>query len=402
MGILKLFKNLGLNYRQAFMDKHGDFMKKLFKKIKHKKKILISLSVICLVLIAIVLTGYIILKSYIRKMNLVDKNVAQDNYVSFDGHDDYDGNENTNSPDNLAADSDNADSESTYSAEEIVLADYDDVTDIPVMKNKDVINILLIGSDSRNPDNDRGRSDAMMILSVNKRKDTIILTSLLRDIYLSIPGKNANRLNAAYSMGGARLLMETIEDNFRIKLDGYVSVDFYAFLDIIDTIGGVTVEITEEELPVLNDHIRSINGLLHEDADKDLITSAGKHILNGKQALAYSRIRYVGTDFGRTARQRKIMEQVFNKMKSTGIKNIITILNKVLPKVTTDLSEKEIISHVINLPEYLKYEFVQSRIPVDGSYENEKIRGMDVLLIDFKTNIRELAEKIYEDIYVIE
>lgn len=402
MGILKLFKNLGLNYRQAFMDKHGDFMKKLFKKIKHKKKILISLSVICLVLIAIVLTGYIILKSYIRKMNLVDKNVAQDNYVSFDGHDDYDGNENTNSPDNLAADSDNADSESTYSAEEIVLADYDDVTDIPVMKNKDVINILLIGSDSRNPDNDRGRSDAMMILSVNKRKDTIILTSLLRDIYLSIPGKNANRLNAAYSMGGARLLMETIEDNFRIKLDGYVSVDFYAFLDIIDTIGGVTVEITEEELPVLNDHIRSINGLLHEDADKDLITSTGKHILNGKQALAYSRIRYVGTDFGRTARQRKIMEQVFNKMKSTGIKNIITILNKVLPKVTTDLSEKEIISHVINLPEYLKYEFVQSRIPVDGSYENEKIRGMDVLLIDFKTNIRELAEKIYEDIYVIE
>jgi len=138
-----------------------------------------------------------------------------------------------------------------------------------------------------------------------------------------------------------------------------------------------------------------MNLKLNEEADKDVLSAPGKHLLNGKQTLGYCRIRYIGTDFARTARQRKVMEQIFEKMKKAGLLNIIDILNTVLPKVTTNLKEREIISHIINLPDYLRYEFIQCRIPIDGSYENKRIRGMDVLVIDFDKNIKEISQKIY-------
>lgn len=262
------------------------------------------------------------------------------------------------------------------------------------MEDKDVLNILLIGSDARDTKS-RGRSDAMMILSINKKKETIILTSLLRDIYLDIPGKTGNRLNAAYAIGGPRLLMETIEHNFRIKLDKYISVDFFAFMEIIDAIGGVTVEISDKELEYMNKHISEINKILKEDKKNDLLNSSGEILLNGKQTLGFSRLRYIGTDFARTARQRKVMEQIFKKLKNIGFNKLIDILNIVLPKVTTNFKELEIISHVLRLPDYLGYEFVQWSIPEKGSYSNEKIKGMAVLLIDFEENINQIFNKIY-------
>lgn len=273
--------------------------------------------------------------------------------------------------------------------------DFKAIKDIPVMEDKNVTNILLIGSDSRNT-GERGRSDAMLLLSINRKQKTIILTSLLRDIYIDIPGKTANRLNAAYAYGGAELLMKTIEENFRIKVDGYVSVNFLSFLEVIDIIGGVRVNITEEELPVLNAHIRSLNKILNEDLNKDLIALPGKILLNGKQTLSYSRIRSLGTDFARTARQRNVLEQIFEKFKNLGLKEIITILNKVIPKVKTDLKKTEIIAHIINMPEYIGYEFKQWRIPIDGSYRNATIDEKSVLVIDFEKNIKEIADRIYK------
>ncbi|CRZ34444.1 LytR family transcriptional attenuator [Herbinix hemicellulosilytica] len=379
-------------------------MKKTLRKLKVKKAVLVSLGTGFAFFVTVFFIGYMVIRNYIRKMNVIDRSQEDDYVYAEDYNDNIDIDENVHMIENqvseafqdeLSIDDINVDNVSDSTDEDLnFLSEYEKIADIPVMKDKNVFNVLLIGSDSRDPD-DRGRSDAMMVLSVSKKNKEIVLTSLLRDIYLNIPGKKSNRLNAAYALGGAKLLTETIENNFKIKLDGYVAVDFIAFLEIIDILGGVTVEVTEEELPFLNSNIRNINMFLNEDTDKDLIPAAGKYLLNGKQTLGYSRIRYAGTDFARTARQRKVLEQIFEKMKNIGLLDILNILNKVLPKVTTNLSEKEIISHIINLPDYFRYEFKQWRIPVDGSYKYAKIKGKDVLIIDIEKNINEILKKIY-------
>ncbi|HPU63706.1 MAG TPA: LCP family protein, partial [Mobilitalea sp.] len=297
-------------------------MKKTLRKLKVKKAVLVSLGTGFAFFVTVFFIGYMVIRNYIRKMNVIDRSQEDDYVYAEDYNDNIDIDENVHMIENqvseafqdkLSIDDINVDNVSDSTDEDLnFLSEYEKIADIPVMKDKNVFNVLLIGSDSRDPD-DRGRSDAMMVLSVSKKNKEIVLTSLLRDIYLNIPGKKSNRLNAAYALGGAKLLTETIENNFKIKLDGYVAVDFIAFLEIIDILGGVTVEVTEEELPFLNSNIRNINMFLNEDTDKDLIPAAGKYLLNGKQTLGYSRIRYAGTDFARTARQRKVLEQIFEK-----------------------------------------------------------------------------------------
>lgn len=377
-------------------------MKNTIKKCKIKKVLIISMTTLIVALLTVALIGYLTLRGFIRKMNLVEIDWIQEDYTAY--LDDYeeitydneiyvlnDENQHTFGT-QLAITEDKIDGEGKDDIS--ILSVNNNVSDIPIMEDKDVLNILLIGSDARDTKS-RGRSDAMMILSINKKKEAIILTSLLRDIYLDIPGKTGNRLNAAYAIGGPRLLMETIEHNFRIKLDKYISVDFFAFMEIIDAIGGVTVEISDKELEYMNKHISEINRILKEDKKNDLLNSSGEILLNGKQTLGFSRLRYIGTDFARTARQRKVMEQIFKKLKNIGFNKLIDILNIVLPKVTTNFKESEIISHVLRLPDYLGYEFVQWSIPEKGSYSNEKIKGMAVLLIDFEENINQIFNKIY-------
>lgn len=263
-----------------------------------------------------------------------------------------------------------------------------------VISSKNVLNILLIGSDSRSRSK-RGLSDSMILLSINKDKKRIVATSLLRDIYLEISENKYNRLNAAYSTGGAGLLMDTIEKNFKVNIDKYVGIDFFAFIDVIDAIGGITLNITEEERPYINGYIDELNTLLGEDKEKDYIYKAGEQHVNGKQALGYSRVRYVGTDFGRTQRQRKVLELVYEKIKKLKISELNRLLDVFLPRVTTNFKESEIFYQLLKLPDYIKYDFEQMCIPVEGSYKNMRIRGMAVLGIDFEKNISELHKKVY-------
>ncbi len=265
--------------------------------------------------------------------------------------------------------------------------------DETVMKDRDVLNILLIGTDNRSTQ-DRGLSDSIILLSVNKEEETIVATSLLRDIYLSIPGYRNNRLNAAYAIGGAGLLIKTIENNFKIEVDKYASIDFFSFIEVVDAIGGIELEVTEEELPYVNDYIREINGILKED-NTDLLTKAGLQQLTGKQALGYARVRYVGTDFARTSRQRKIVELILDKVRKMSMSDINDLLDIILPEVTTDFKEKEIFYQLLALPDYLDYDFDSWSIPMKGTYQDMTVRGMQVLGIDFSDNIKELMNRIY-------
>ncbi|WP_455390883.1 LCP family protein [Frisingicoccus sp.] len=262
------------------------------------------------------------------------------------------------------------------------------------VNHKDVYNILVIGSDIRNKD-EMGRSDAMILLSVNQKKKTIYMTSIMRDIYASIPGYGNNRINAAYAFGGADLLMETIKENFGVEVDKYISVDFYSFVDIVDILGGVDMEVSDEEVGIMNDYISELNRLNGREKDEYKLSGGGKLHLNGTQALAYSRVRYVGNaDFERTNRQRKVLGQAFEKAKTADILTLNQLLNSALSKVTTNLDKSEVVSLMLKVPAWLKYDLESCRIPVEDSYQFMQVYGMSVLGIDFDKNRQYLKETI--------
>jgi LCP family protein required for cell wall assembly len=267
----------------------------------------------------------------------------------------------------------------------------------PIAASEDVYNILLIGSDTRES-GDLGRSDAMILISVNEADKTITASSFLRDIYLLIPGAGYNRINTAYAIGGADLLMDTIEENFKIQVDRYVAIDFLAFIDVIDAIGGITIEVTEEEIPVINEYIRELNEIRGEETEADYLTKPGTLLLNGKQALGFARNRYTGNaDFERTARQRKVLEQIFIKIESLGILDLSSLMNTLLPKITTNLTEGELFYQILALPRYTGYELRQWSIPTENTFSYLSIRGMSVIGIDFNQNIAELHSRIYSN-----
>ncbi len=269
------------------------------------------------------------------------------------------------------------------------------VTELP-MKQDGVVNILLIGNDSRE-NGDDGRSDAMILLSVSSKTKTIYMTSLLRDMYVDIPGHEGNRLNAAYSYGGAELLMETVEENFDISVNRYVLVNFEAFANLVDAVGGIELELTEEEIEYVNGYLVEYNMLTGRPQGTDNMDTSlsGLVHLNGPQALAYSRNRYLGTDFGRTERQRKVLTAVIKKLPGTLLTNTGDLLDGLLPNLTTNLTRNECFQLSLMAGKLLTYEIVSDNIPRPGTYKDVVIRKMQVLEVDFEANRKYLKEKIY-------
>ena len=263
-----------------------------------------------------------------------------------------------------------------------------------LVSDDNVLNILLIGCDARSKTG-RGRSDSMILLSINKNTKKVIMTSFLRDTWVNIPGVGNQRLNAAYYFGGPKLLIKTMESNFHIRIDKYVRVNFYSFIDTVDAIDGVDIDVTEEELEYLNDYVKHENKLLGNNENDNLVKKTGKQTLNGVQALAYARIRYVGTDFARTQRQRTVMNEIFRKAKNLSLVEMNDFLEKVLPNVTTNLEKGQIFSLILNASDYLSYERIDQSIPNLGSFKNMVIDGMMVLGIDFEKYNAELKESIY-------
>lgn len=264
------------------------------------------------------------------------------------------------------------------------------------MKEDGVVNVLLIGNDSRENGED-GRSDAMILLSVSNKTKKIYMTSLLRDMYVDIPGHDGNRLNAAYSFGGAELLMETIEQNLDITVNRYVLVNFEAFASLVDAVGGIELELTSEEIEYVNGYLVEYNILTDRPQGTDNMDTSvsGLVHLNGPQALAYSRNRYLGTDFGRTDRQRKVLTAVIRKLPSTLVSNPKGLMDGLLPNLTTNLTRGECFSLSLMAGKMLTYDIESDSIPQPGTYRDVTIRKMSVLEVDFDTNIRYLKEKLY-------
>ena len=254
--------------------------------------------------------------------------------------------------------------------------------------DENIINILVVGADKRESWSESGRSDCVMIATIVKKHKCLKLTSLMRDMYIDIPNHGKSKFNSAYSYGGISLLYQTIAYNFDLKLDGYVLVDFGAFKKVINKIGGVDVELTEAEANYL---IKAYK--------RGTVTKVvpGMQTLNGKQALAYVRIRQdAAADFGRTARQRTVMQAIFTKVKTKSYSQLLELAETVMPYVQTDLETDEIYGYLKDIIMMGTTTLEQKRIPVDNSYTSQRINNMAVLVPDLTVNKQELQNFIFD------
>lgn len=256
----------------------------------------------------------------------------------------------------------------------------------------DVINILLIGADTTSGKS--ARSDTMILMSINNTKKRIVFTSFMRDTYVSIEGYQNNRLNAAYAAGGPKLLMSTIERNFKIEIDYYVSVNFTSFQKAINGIGGLDMVVNSNNYDYFSRYFAAeLNGMSEAQA------TDGTHTihLDGAQALAYARNRSLaGSDFTRTLHQRDLISQFVEHCTHLSITEIHELLTNVLPWVTTNVPKDMLKMMVRNCLTYLSYDVTTARVPCAGSYELANIKGRSVLSVDFASNIQMLYKKIYD------
>ena len=257
--------------------------------------------------------------------------------------------------------------------------------DVEVMKDSDIKNILLIGQDKRPNQEIRQRSDTMIICSINKRNGKITLVSLMRDMYVPIPGYDDNRINAAYAFGGMELLDQTIEKNFGVHIDGNIEVDFEGFINSMSKVGDLELTLTQDEADHINKRLK--RGSL----------KAGKNTLDPEQVLMYARTRYVGNgDYQRTERQRIVLMTAFAKLRQSSLLTIMKVAKDILPNFTTDLTNPEILGYVYTVvTQNMSINRDTFRLPTDGSFSSERIRGMAVLVPDLERNREALVYYLY-------
>ena len=263
-----------------------------------------------------------------------------------------------------------------------------------------VLNVLLFGADKN--DGTGQRSDTMIMMSIDNRHKKIKLTSFMRDMWVYIPEYGYSKLNHAYAYGGPKLAISTIEQNFGIGIDRYAIVDFSSFKSIINILGGVDIELTDEEI----DYINWQSWKNHQvDTRNELTAKAGIVHLNGRQALWYARNRgdvdegFSGSDFDRTDRQRKLLRTIASDMRSASLPQIVSIVNKIGPLITTNLKKTEITTLVSNSLTYLSYEMVEYRMPTDGNYTAGWHYGMSTLdVADWNAERTGLAVFVYEEL----
>ena len=250
----------------------------------------------------------------------------------------------------------------------------------------DMINIMLIGQDRR-PGEERARSDSMILVTINQEKNTIQLTSFMRDLYVQIPGYMDNRLNVAYRYGGTDLMNDTFKVNFGLEIDGNVMVDFDEFTEIIEFLGGVTLKISGAEAKYMNNA-------------SDNHFKEGTNYFNAEDALTFTRMRYAaGGDYGRTDRQRRVIMAIAESFRDADLITIFNVIDQVLPHIVTNLTDAQIIEYATKGLTILGNggSMETLRIPQDDAHYNANIRGMAVLVPNLEACREDLREFIYDN-----
>lgn len=306
-----------------------------YKKNKSKKKkiTIYSISIILAIILAVIVGGYIYINKTLDKVESIEVNT-----------------------DNIGI--------KTETKEEL----------------KEIKNIALLGIDSRDDDL-IGRSDSIMILTLDSVHNKIKLTSIMRDSYVNIDGHGMDKINHAYAFGGAELALKTLNENFDLNISEVMVVNFSSLVNIIDKIGGVNIDITDEE-------VSHISG----------ISSPGEHLLNGNQALAYSRIRYAtGGDYKRTERQRTVINAIFNKLKDTSLTEYPQLVNEFLPYIQTNMSKSALLGLGTEFSGLATKGIEKDRFPRDEQGEGQMINGTYYLTFDIENVKTSMKDYIFND-----
>ena len=259
-------------------------------------------------------------------------------------------------------------------------------------KKDDIINIALFGVDA--PNGQAGRSDADLILTIDKKHHKLKLTSIMRDSYVDVKGHGMTKLTHAYAYGGPELALNTINTNFDLAIDKFITVNFTSLPKVIDKLGGVDINLTPGDLKYMNGYIKNLDNINKTDSPE--VNSTGMHHLDGTQALAYCRIRYDGGDQRRTERQRTVLEAVLEKMKDTPATQYPGILNELLPLVTTNISSNEFISLGKDILDTGATQFEDLKVPCDKHEDGKMINGVYYMTYDLQAETKELHKFIYE------
>ncbi len=351
-------------------------------KMKKKKRNLIIRNVL-LIFLAVVMAvsgiGFVYYYETVGSLNYSDTG-------DFDDAENYDADERKNS----------TDYDIDFNEGSISM----DLSEGSLLNDPMVLNVLLFGADKN--DGTSSRSDTMIMLSIDNRHQKIKITSFMRDLWVYIPDYGYSKLNHSYAYGGAKLAIATIEQNFGVNIDRYAIVDFASFKSIIDILGGIDIELTDEEIDYINWQSWKNNQV---DTRYEITDSAGIVHLNGRQALWYARNRgdeeagFSGSDFDRTDRQRKLLKTLASDLKSASLTQIISIVNEIGPLVTTNLKKTEITTLVANSLTYLSYDMEEYRLPSDGNYIAGWHYGMSTLdIADWELERKNLALFVYEEL----
>lgn len=263
-----------------------------------------------------------------------------------------------------------------------------------VSTNKDVINILLCGEESIG--GGRGRTDSIMIATINQKDNQLKLTSIMRDSYVQIPGFSDNKINAAYHNGGMKTLIKTIKKNFGIAVDGYVLVNFDSFQKIVDAVGGIDITLDEQEVKYLN----STNYI--SDTSNHTLT-VGKNHMNGNQALGFARVRYVMRDgecgdFARTLRHRTVMTALYKRVIDKSTLELVAMIPKILPMLTTNIKKEDLVNYIamaVQVRDQNKKIYTLN-VPVEGGYKITRARKMSIILPDpLSKSVNKMQKFIY-------
>jgi LCP family protein required for cell wall assembly len=261
--------------------------------------------------------------------------------------------------------------------------------DTPVMSDKEIMNILFIGSDTRTGSaTATARADAIMIISIDKKHQKIKLLSVVRDLYVSIPGYKGSKINSAFKYGGVELLKKTLSQNLSISVDKHVIVDFKAFKAIINKLGTVSITLSEAEAKYLrNNKIKKF----------PRFTKEGTYEMNGDEALMFSRIRKIDSDFGRTNRQKEVVDAIVKVVKKAEYSDLALAMYDTFQYVSTDFSQAELLGLITDAPTLVNYEIKDLTLPVYGTHKEAMIGGVSTIIADLNLNAKLVQNFIYKD-----
>lgn len=261
---------------------------------------------------------------------------------------------------------------------------------------KDIVNIAILGVDEA--ENDVGRSDALMIATLDPVHKKLKITSIMRDTYVDIPENGKDKINHAFAYGGPQLSIKTLNQNFGLNIKDYVKINFEELEGLVDAIGGIDMELSDKEIVEVDHYIERVSRVSNLPIKPLVKSESGKVHLDGFQTLGYCRIRSTDNgDFDRTERHRKIMTEMFNKISNAGTAELASMATKLLPYVETSLSNKEIINLAANVLNLGTKNIEQERFPRDDYSKNSDINGVFYLCYDEDYTEQQIHEYIFND-----